>query len=919
MTSLLRRSVPAFLLALIAVVPALADPSKLDPTARIALARLRAGESSQALREEGRLALGPHGELDVFIVGGVSRARLEAAGARVRTALPGVFTAWVPADRIGEVAALGGVIRIEGAQIDRADHNFSVPTTNAHLFRGPGNAFTGLNGAGVIVGNIDTGVDYHHEDFKNPDGSTRILRIWDQTDAIGPSPAGFVYGSECTSVEIDNLTSRARDTQGHGSHTMGSAAGDGSQVAPTSAPAFHYAGMAPRADIMVVDGSVSGGFSRTQMVDGINYLMQQATALGRSIVVNVSIGSQSGPKDGTDPYEQAVDAMSGPGKVVVQSAGNDRGLPLHAEWHPGDPAVTMDIAGTQTTARFVAVRGYYEASEELNITITTPGGTAIGPIPLGGTSGAYPGTATANGNVYVENGVSLTSTGDKLVYIELNAPDTGTMAGTWMYAYTPIVIGAAGGEVDMWRTAFNTTSASFGQGNQPNEEIIGALATGHQTIAAGAWVSKQAWTDCRAAMWDSPNNVFGAPPIGNIATFSSPGPTRDGRIKPDVSGPGIAIASVMTSDVPSSCPGVATTLLHGLKHVINAGTSMSAPHVAGAVALLFQKFGALTPAQVQTLLHSRALADGFVTEFGAVPNKDFGWGKLNLGDLSDPITNVVHPNGGEVLVVGTAEDLRWNASDAYQGVTGVDLHLSRDGGATWETIDLGVSNAGSYPWVVSGPPTSQAILRVTARDAAGNQGADRSDRVFAIDEATAALLTRFRAEPVAEGMRLSWQLHGDPAAAVSVQRAAAAGGPWQEIDPERSREGHMVHALDRDVQPGQTWFYRLLARETGGAETVFGPISGTVGAAIAAFALDPVFPNPSGGRADITFAVPREAQVRVAVFDVQGRHVITLAEGRHAPGRYQARWNGRAAESGLYFVRLETPERSFVGRLVMAP
>jgi len=73
------------------------------------------------------------------------------------------------------------------------------------------------------------------------------------------------------------------------------------------------------------------------MADAANYVFQQATLFGKPCVVNMSIGSQSGPKDGTDPFEQTIDALAGPGKIVVMSAGNDRNLPVHAEWFPGNP------------------------------------------------------------------------------------------------------------------------------------------------------------------------------------------------------------------------------------------------------------------------------------------------------------------------------------------------------------------------------------------------------------------------------------------------------------------------------------------------------------------------------------------------------------------------------------------------------
>ena len=334
MSRWMRRSWFAGLLLLVCASPALSDLRKLDPVARIALHRLRAGESPQGIGQEGRLSVSAQGELDVFVVGDVTREALEAAGARVRTAVPGVFTAWVPANRIEQVAAIAAVSRIEGAEIDQATNDVGASVTGAATFRGAGPTFPGANGAGVVVGNVDTGVDYDHDDFKDALGSTRILKIWDQTNAAGPAPAGFAYGTEWNSAQINSLLSTAGDTHGHGTHTMGTAAGDGSAVAGGSAAAHTYAGMAPMADLIVVDGSTTGSFSRAQMADGANYIFGQATALGKHAVVNMSIGSQSGPKDGTDAFEQTIDALSGPGKIVVMSAGNDRNQPLHVEWSP---------------------------------------------------------------------------------------------------------------------------------------------------------------------------------------------------------------------------------------------------------------------------------------------------------------------------------------------------------------------------------------------------------------------------------------------------------------------------------------------------------------------------------------------------------------------------------------------------------
>ena len=921
MSRWIRRPPLAVALLLACITQAHADLGKLDPVARIALHRLRGGESPRAIGREGRLSVGAQGELDVFVVGNATREQLEAAGARVRTAVPGVFTAWIPLDRVEAVAAIAGVSRIDGAEIDQVSNDLGAIATGAATLRAAGPAFTGLNGAGVVVGNVDTGVDYDHDDFKDALGHTRVLKIWDQTNAVGPAPAGFAYGTEWTAAQIDGLASTAGDTHGHGTHTMGTAAGDGSAVALGSAPAFTYAGMAPMADIIVVDGSTTGSFSRAQMADGVNYIFGQATALGKNAVVNMSIGSQSGPKDGTDAFEQTVDALSGPGRIVVLSAGNDRSQPLHAEWFPGNPHPTMSISSTATSARFVVIRGYYEATEQHDVTITAPGGTVVGPIALGGISGAYPGPLTPKGNVYIENGVTLTSTGDKLVYIEINAANGATISGTWTFTYTPVVIGAAGGEVDMWRTSTSGGAGStynFVVGNQPDEEIINAIATGANSIAAGAWVSRQTWVDCAGV-----GVAFGQPAAGSIASFSSPGPTRDGRVKPDVSGPGTAIISAKTGDVAAVCASPDVDV-EGLEHTANQGTSMSAPHASGAVALLYQKYGALTPTQVQALLHDRAIVDGFVTALGAAPNKDFGWGKLNLGDVTDPNCTVMYPDGGEALAVGAEVNLTWSAVDPFVGVTGVDVVLSRDHGATWSPIATGIANTGSLAWTVTGPATDDALLRVTASDASANRGVDVSNAAWKIVSPLVSVdAALFRAEPVEEGIRLAWEF-ADPSllSSIGVERGPTASGPWSELGLDLSLEGFATVALDRTAEVGRTYFYRLVVTYRDGGSEVVGPLSATAGGPIKEFAFAEVTPNPTRDRAVVGYAVPFDAEVSVLLYDLQGREVAVLARGTHRPGVYQATWSGEVdgapARAGVYFLRLNGPGVAMSRRIVVA-
>ena len=129
-------------------------------------------------------------------------------------------------------------------------------------------------------------------------------------------------------------------------------------------------------------------------------------------------------------------------------------------------------------------------------------------------------------------------------------------------------------------------------------------------------------------------------------------------------------------------------------------------------------------------------------------------------------------------------------------------------------------------------------------------------------------------------------------------------------------------ALDRSAEPGQTYFYRLAVTYRDGARGTFGPLAVTAGRAIAAFDLEWIWPNPTAREAMIEYSVPRGAEVNVAIYDLQGREVATLANGFHAIGRYQVTWSGEIsagrARPGVYFVRMLGGGVSKARRVVVA-
>ena len=163
----------------------------------------------------------------------------------------------------------------------------------------------GLTGKGILVGVVDSGVEFFHPDFRNEDGSSRILRLWDQS-INGNPPEGYTRGTEYTKEEIDEALVLgetegrrlvpSRDVSGHGTAVLGIAAGNGTVSEGVNR------GVAYESEILVVKMGNAGtnSFPRTtELMEGIDYLVRQAAALGKPIAINISFGNNYGSHE---PY-----------------------------------------------------------------------------------------------------------------------------------------------------------------------------------------------------------------------------------------------------------------------------------------------------------------------------------------------------------------------------------------------------------------------------------------------------------------------------------------------------------------------------------------------------------------------------------------------------------------------------------------
>ena len=219
------------------------------------------------------------------------------------------------------VPLLGGyaVVTLPESEIDEYSHRVQVEFMEKpkrlyfELFQAKGASCirtvqtgrNGLTGKGILTGVVDSGVDYFHPDFRNADGSSRILRLWDQSIQGNP-PQGYVTGTEYTKDKIDEALAfgetegrhlvPTRDSSGHGTAVLGIAAGNGRASDGVNR------GIAYKSDLLVVKmgNARQNSFPRTtELMEGIDYLVRQAVKMGRPIAVNISFGNNYGSHE---PY-----------------------------------------------------------------------------------------------------------------------------------------------------------------------------------------------------------------------------------------------------------------------------------------------------------------------------------------------------------------------------------------------------------------------------------------------------------------------------------------------------------------------------------------------------------------------------------------------------------------------------------------
>ncbi len=532
--------------------------SDMDPRLQILIAQMRSGATKTASASTA--------ENEVAVIARVTDADSWLGLSEVRDATligatdggDSIVTGKIPVMRIEKVRNLPYVESLKAAQSLRPMLAVATDETESQPAQlPPGNNVSG--GKGVVVGIIDYGGDFVHKNFRKGNGKTRLLSLWDQNG--GNSPASpFGYGVEHSAASLDLAINQADPyaainyfpgSKSHGTHVMDIAAGnDNGSGVP---------GMAPNADLVFVNVThdrdpdkpndiikTSFGDSVT-LLEALKYIFDQAG--NRPAVVNVSLGTNGGPHDGTTLVDQGIDTLvsAAPNRAVVIAASNSYDDGIHATGTLSTGAshdLHWDVASS--LHRPIEMELWYAGVDRFKVDLFAPNGALLA-------------TAKPGETIEVKMGNDVVA----LLANRLNDPNNNdNMIGVFLMPGMPggqYVVRLTGNSVSnggfhAWIERDNSFQSNFAAPND-NTHTIGSISCGKKVIAVGSY-------DANAS-------------TKPLSYFSSAGPTRDGRKKPDISAPGHTVWAA------SSLTKTGVTRM--------SGTSMAAPAVAGIIALVFEE------------------------------------------------------------------------------------------------------------------------------------------------------------------------------------------------------------------------------------------------------------------------------------------------------------------------------------------
>lgn len=579
----------------------------------------------------------------------VAQSGLDGIGAHVGTKAGAIWTVQVPIFMVDAMMWMSGIEYIQADQpmVFPQMDSMARAKTRVDSVHGGYNLPQIYSGEGVVMGVIDFGFDYNHPTMYDTSMQAyRIKRVWELNTA-GTPPSGYNYGHELTTEATIKAQGTDDVEQNHGTMVAGMAAGSG-----YGGDATHrkYRGVAYDAEMVMVgvrrddigDQWMSSGFS--DFLDGINYIFTYANSVSKPAVVNISWGSQSGPHDGTSLFNQGCDALAGPGRLIVMSAGNEGQDQIHLSktFTPTDSVINTFTTFSPTPVKRTWVDVWGDTSHTVCAKVTLYSGGVV----VGNTTGFYC-IDDQNHSTYIigANGLDtcyvefLTSSAEfnmkPRMIVNINNKATDSVL---------VTVSGTSGSIDMWNESYYygfpyQYQSIFNNLNQPwassgnTQSTVSDMGASESVLLVGAYTSKKDWVDINSNSWS-----YGVA-LNGITPFSSRGPYVDGRIKPDITAPGLTIGtSVSSYDTAYTPTGSSSDLTlssytdgnnNTFYYSEFSGTSASAPASSGILALLLQINPSLTPAQMKNIIFTTAIEDNFTTNLPPQGNNIWGHGKIN--------------------------------------------------------------------------------------------------------------------------------------------------------------------------------------------------------------------------------------------------------------------------------------------------
>lgn len=502
---------------------------------------------------------------------------------------------------------------------------------------GTGGLPSSYTGEGVIVGYVDTGIDFNHPDFKNSDGTTRVLRYWDHSFNQGSNPYG--YGAVWTNADINAGNCTSMDNSGHGTTVAGQGSGGGHLGG-------YNKGMAPNSKIIIVESNFSLPNWTLTIADACDYIFKVADSLGMPAVVNISLGTYHGSHDGNDPASELIETLldEKEGRIVVSSAGNSGNS---GKYHVQNQ-ITADTSFTWMIPNPTGQLGANTTFIDLWTDVSDTnfqfafGADRVTPDYSFRGRTAFRGASSFLGSSYQDtiwngsNRIATIVVESFLVNQSLNLRAVVTADSTnFRYRFETF----GGGKYDLWSGAF--IGLSDFETNIPSVATFSPIANyvmpdSLQTIVS-SWncsekVISVANIKNRLSYLNGNNVVYNSPettPRGMLSPTSSKGPNRLGTVKPDIGGAG----DISMGSAPLSVWG-ATWIYHKMdssrKYIRNGGTSMASPAVAGVAALYLEKCPKANYLDFKNDLTATAQTSPFM---GTLPNYGYGYGTANALSL----------------------------------------------------------------------------------------------------------------------------------------------------------------------------------------------------------------------------------------------------------------------------------------------